>query len=334
MPLLCCDGNREDELMNAHSEVETTMTAMTQDRLGAPDVLHAVKVPVPKPRPGQILVRVHAAGVNPTDWKHRGGKGMLPEPPYVLGWDVSGVVEAVGMGVTLFEPGDEVFGMLPYPLGVGSHAEFAVGPTRAFVPKPSNVDHIQSGALPLAALTAWQALVDTAEVGPGDRVLIHAAAGGVGHLAVQIAKACGAYVIGTASAPKHDFVRGLGADEMIDYRTTDFTEVLSDVDVAFDTLGGDNQLQSLEVLKPGGIMVSILPMPASGLFDRAAELGVRAKLLMVEADHAGMLGIKDLVERDKLRATIAQTYPLTEAARAHEAGETNRTSGKLVLVVD
>ncbi len=312
---------------------EPRMRAISQDHLGGPEVLHEIELPIPKPVPGQILVRVRAAGVNPTDWKHRADSRFLPAPPFVLGWDVCGVVEKVGVGVTLFKPGDEVFGMLPYPYGVGSHAEFVVGPTRAFAPKPKGIDDVQAGALPLVSLTAWQALVDTAEVGPGDRVLIHAAAGGVGHVAVQIAKARGAHVIGTASAPKHDFVRGLGADEMIDYRESDVAEAVKDVDVVLDTLGGENQLQSLKSLRSGGVLVSTLPVPKRGLFDEAAKRDIRVELILVEADHAGMLAIKDLVETDRLRATIAQTFPLADAAEAHRVGEEGHTTGKLVLTM-
>lgn len=312
----------------------TVMRAIRQDELGGPEVLHEALVPRPEPGISQILVRVRTAGVNPTDWKHRAGRGFLADPPRVLGWDVCGVVEQVGLGVTLFKPGDRVFGMLPYPDGVGSHAEFVVGPARAFVHKPEVLDDVQAGALPLAALTAWQSLVDTAGVGDGDRVLIHAAAGGVGHLAVQIAKTRGAYVIGTASAAKHDFVRGLGADEMIDYRETDFAEAVHGVDAVLDTIGDDYQLRSLRTLRRGGTLVSTLPRPAEGLFERAAELGVNAELILVEADHAGMQAVSELAEAGKLRATIAQTFPLADAAKAHEAGETGRTSGKLVLTVD
>ncbi|RBP63597.1 NADPH:quinone reductase-like Zn-dependent oxidoreductase [Brevibacterium sanguinis] len=315
------------------AEAEPTMRAISQDHLGGPEVLHEIELPIPKPVPGQILVRVRAAGVNPTDWKHRGGAGFLPAPPFVLGWDVCGVVEKVGVGVTLFKPGDEVYGMLPYPFGVGSHAEFVVGPTRAFVPKPTTIDEVQAGALPLVSLTAWQALVDTAEVGEGDRVLIHAAAGGVGHVAVQIAKARGAYVIGTASAPKHDFVRDLGADEVVDYRETDVAEGVKDVDVVLDTLGGQNQLESLKSLRDGGVLVSTLPFPKRGLFDAATERGIRVELILVEADHASMLAISDLVESGQLRATIAQTFPLAEAAEAHRVGEEGHTTGKLVLTM-
>lgn len=310
-----------------------TMLAMRQDEFGGPEVLHKARVPRPRPGISEILVRVRAAGVNPTDWKHRASRTFLGDPPYVLGWDVSGVVESVGLGVTLFSPGDEVFGMLPYPHGAGSHAEYVVGRARAFAPKPASVDHVQAGALPLAALTAWQSLVDTAQVAEGDRVLIHAAAGGVGHLAVQIAKARGAYVIGTASSPKHDFVRGLGADEVIDYREVDFAEAVESADVVLDTIGGEYQLRSLRTLRPGGVLVSTLPIPAEGLADEARRLGVRAELILVEADHAGMLAIANLVETGRLRATIADTFPLTDAARAHEAAETGRTAGKLVLTV-
>src|SRR5579875_3934922 len=216
----------------------TTMRAIRQEVLGGPEVLKEVELERPQPGLSQILVRVHAAGLNPTDWKHRAHRIFLGPPPFVLGWDVSGVVEATGFGVTLFKPGDEVFGMLPYPHGAGSHAEYVAGPARAFAFKPREIDHVQAGALPLAALTAWQALVDTARLAAGQRVLIHAAAGGVGHLAVQIAKARGAHVTGTASAANHDLVRGLGADEVIDHRRTDLATAVSGADIALVPYGG------------------------------------------------------------------------------------------------
>lgn len=328
--------------MNAHQDTKehdddstrADMLAIVQDRFGGPEVLYASRLPRPTPGVSEVLVRVRAAGLNPTDWKHRAGDAFTEEPQPVLGWDVSGVVESVGMGVTLFKPGDEVFGMLPYPYGVGSHAEYVTGPTRAFVRKPVTIDHVQAGALPLAALTAWQALVDTAGVAEGDRVLIHAAAGGVGHLAVQIAKSRGAYVIGTASSIKHEYLRSLGIDEVIDYREVDFAEEVRDADIVLDTIGGDYQLRSLRTLRQGGVLISLLPIPERGLFEEADRLGVRAELLLVEADHAGMQAIAYLAETGVLRATIADTFPLPEAARAHEIGETNRTTGKLVLVMD
>ncbi|MFD9324864.1 NADP-dependent oxidoreductase [Streptomyces sp. NPDC060065] len=310
-----------------------TMRVISQHVLGEPEVLEVIEVERPEPRANEILIKVHAAGVNPTDWKHRASGGFLGEPPFVLGWDVSGVVEAVGVGVARFKAGDEVFGMLSYPWGHGSHAEYVAAPARAFVLKPAGVDHIQAGALPLVSLTAWQALVETADVRPGQRVLIHAAAGGVGHVAVQIAKARGAYVIGTASAGKHDFLREIGVDEAIDYRDTDFTEAVKDVDVVLDTLGGDNSVSSLRVLRPGGVVVSILPVGSDDFYEEAERLGVRAVRLLVDADRAGMQAIAELVEAGKLRASIAGTFPLADAAKAHALGDTGRTTGKLVLVV-
>ncbi|MFI8489020.1 NADP-dependent oxidoreductase [Streptomyces rubrogriseus] len=311
-----------------------TMRAIGQDVLGGPEVLKEVRPERPEPRPNEVLVRVRAAGVNPTDWKHRATGGFLGEPPFVLGWDVSGVVESVGIGVAAFRPGDEVFGMLSYPFGHGSHAEYVTAPARTFTRKPSGIDHVQAGALPLVSLTAWQALVERAEVQPGQRVLVHAAAGGVGHVAVQIAKARGARVIGTASAGKHEFLRSLGADETVDYRETDFAEAVKDVDVVLDTIGGDTSLRSLRVLRPGGVVVSILPVGSDDFYEEAGRLGVRAVRMLVDADRAGMEEIARLVGAGRLRATIAQTFPLAEAARAHALGETGRTTGKLVLEVD
>ncbi|MEU1181428.1 NADP-dependent oxidoreductase [Streptomyces sp. NPDC005820] len=311
-----------------------TMRVIGQDVLGGPEVLKEKEVERPAPRANEVLVRVRAAGVNPTDWKHRATGGFLGEPPFVLGWDLSGTVEAVGIGVATFAPGDEVFGMLPYPYGHGSHAEYAVAPVRALWHKPAGVDHVQAGALPLVSLTAWQALVENAGLEAGQRVLIHAAAGGVGHVAVQIAKARGAYVIGTASAGKHTFLRGLGVDEVIDYRETEFTEAVKDVDVVLDTLGGENATRSLRVLRPGGVVVSILPAGSREFHEEAGRLGVRAVRMLVDADRAGMRTIAELVEAGKLRATIAGTFPLADAAEAHRLGDTGRTTGKLVLTVD
>jgi NADPH:quinone reductase-like Zn-dependent oxidoreductase len=308
------------------------MRAVTQDELGGPEVLKVTEVERPAPGLSQILVRLYASGVNPTDWKHRAHRIFLGPPPFVLGWDVSGVVEETGFGVTLFKPGDEVFGMLPYPHGVGSHAEYAVGPTRAFALKPGNIDHVQAAALPLVGLTAWQALAETARLEPGQRVLIHAAAGGVGHVAVQIAKALGAQVIGTASADRHPLLRELGADELIDYRTTDFAAAAGNVDVVLDSIGGDYSARSLRTLRRGGLLISLLPLPAD-VAAEAAQLGIRAQVMLAEADRAGMNAIADLVTQGKLRPVIAGTFPLADAAGAHALGDTGHVAGKLVLAM-
>ncbi|MDI1458388.1 NADP-dependent oxidoreductase [Streptomyces sp. ATE26] len=315
-------------------DVNNTMRAIGQDVLGGPEVLKEVRLERPAPRPNEVLVRVRAAGVNPTDWKHRATGGFLGEPPFVLGWDVSGEVAETGIGVAAFRPGDEVFGMLPYPFGHGSHAEYVTVPARALTHKPASIDHVQAGALPLVSLTAWQALTEHADVRPGQRVLVHAAAGGVGHVAVQIAKARGAYVIGTASAGKHGFLREIGVDEAVDYRSTDFAEAVRDVDVVLDTLGGDTSVRSLRVLRPGGVVVSILPVGSPEFYEEAERLGVRAVRMLVDADRSGMNAVAELVESGRLRATVAGTFPLAEAAKAHELGDTGRTTGKLVLLVD
>lgn len=314
--------------------ISATMRTSIQYALGSPDVLEVVDVPRPEPRPNEILVRVLAAGLNPTDFKHRAAKRFVQDPPLTLGWDVSGVVEAVGVGVARYAPGDEVFGMLPYPFGHGSHAEFVAAPARLFARKPRTVDHVQAGALPLVCLTAWQALVEYANVQPGQRVLVHAAAGGVGHVAVQIAKARGAYVVGTASAVKHDFLRQLGADEAIDYQSEDFVERAKDIDVLLDTIGGETGVRSLRTVRPGGIVVSIVPLGSDDFFREAEQLGVRAARMLVDSSRAQLEAIAALVDDGALRATIADTFALAQIADAHRLAETGRTSGKIVITMD
>ncbi|MER5726960.1 NADP-dependent oxidoreductase [Streptomyces sp. NPDC002138] len=306
------------------------MRAVVVSQWGGPEVLTETTIDRPEPGPTEVLVRVHAAGVNPVDWKTR-ASGVLIDwaPTPIVGWDVSGTVEAVGMGVTLFQPGDEVFGMPHFPKQAGGYAEYVTAPARHFVRKPAALDHVAAAALPLAALTAWQALVDTADLRAGQRVLIHAAAGGVGHLAVQIAKARGAYVIGTASAAKHDLLRELGADELIDYRSSDFAEAVRDVDVVLDTIGGDYGKRSLRVLRPGGHLVTI----AGGDGLAVDADGVRVSVLLVEPDRQGLTALAALAEEGALRPLIDTVLPLEQAARAHEIGELGRTTGKIVLTV-
>lgn len=311
----------------------TSMRAAVQSALGGPEVLEVVDVPRPEPRTNEVLVRVHAAGLNPTDWKHRADGGFLGDPPFVLGWDLSGVVEAVGVGVARFRPGDEVIGMLSYPFGHGAHAEYVAAPARVFTKKPASLDHVRAAALPLVSLTAWQALVENADLQEGQRVLVHAAAGGVGHVAVQIAKARGAHVIGTASAAKHEFLRGLGVDEAIDYRTQDFAEAVKDVDVVLDTIGHDTSTRSLRTLRPGGIAVSILPIGSDRFFREAERLGVRAVRMLVDSSRADLSAVAELVEAGLLRPSVEQTFPLERIADAHRAGETGRTTGKIVITM-
>ncbi len=307
-------------------QARTTMGAISQQALGGPEVLTEVEVDRPQPGPVQVLVRVHAAGVNPADWQAR-ANGWGGAVPRILGFDVSGVVEAVGLGVTLYRPGDEVFGMPDFPSLPGCYAEYVTAPPRHLVRKPAGVDHVQAAALPQAGLTAWQALVDIAEVQPGQRVLIHAAAGGVGHLAVQIAKHLGAHVVGTARAPKHDFLRAVGADEVIDYTHEDFAEELDGLDAVVDTVGGDYGPRSLRTLRRGGTLVSLVSTVDDDLRRQAAERDIWTGFTLTEPDHAGMQAIADLVDAGKLRAEIATILPLAQAARAHQLGETGHTTG-------
>ncbi|WP_404827798.1 NADP-dependent oxidoreductase [Conexibacter stalactiti] len=312
------------------------MRAVVADGWGGPEVLRERDLPRPAPGPTEIAVAVHAAGVNPVDWFSRstGGFGLWAEPP-VIGWDVSGVVTAVGPGASLHRVGDEVYGLPRFPHQAGAYAEVVVAPSRQFAPKPAALSHVEAAALPLAGLTAWQALAEVARVQPGQRVLVHAAGGGVGHIAVQLAKALGAEVIGTASAAKHAWLRELGADQLIDHATSDFAAELRDVDVVLDTRGGDYAARSLDVLRDGGTLVSINNPgePGAEVAAAAAARGIATGFTLVEPDRHGLLELARLVEAGRLRPAIAATFALAEAGRAHQLGEQGRTAGKIVLTV-
>ncbi|MGW3917140.1 NADP-dependent oxidoreductase [Streptomyces sp. NPDC005070] len=304
------------------------MRKVMQSRLGGPDVLDVVDVEVPEPGPTEVLVEVKAAGVNPVDWKMRAAGG-LGDPPFSVGWDLSGVVAAVGPGVTRFKVGDEVFGMPRFPSEAGAYANYVTAPSRHLAAKPSRLSHAQAAGLPLAGLTGWQALVAVAGIAAGQRILIPAAAGGVGHLAVQIAKARGAYVIGTASAAKHDFVRRLGADEVIDYRTADVASQVTNVDVLLATVAG--QIQELAgTLAPGGRVVALNGADAASV-QWAVENGLRADFMLVEPDRFDLESLASLVQDGLLDVHIDTVFPLEQVADAHRLGEQGRTTGKIVL---
>ncbi|MBO2458835.1 NADP-dependent oxidoreductase [Actinomadura violacea] len=306
------------------------MRAVIQRAWGGPDVLEVAEVPRPEAGPGEVLVRVAAAGVNPADWKIRSGAvRRFGEPPFTLGLDVAGVVEAVGGGVSGFRPGDAVFGNTAPP--DGSYAEFVAVPQERLAHVPDGLDLVHAAALPTAALTAWQPLVRVAGVSAGQRVLVHAAGGGVGHLAVQIAKARGAYVIGTARAAKHAFLRGLGADELVDYTVEDFAEAVRDVDVVLDPIAGDYGPRSLRTLKPGGLLVDVRGTGPDRTEVRrlADEAGLRFTgfgFAPSGADLAELAGAG-------VRAVVDEVLPLEDAAKAHALSETGRVAGKIVLAV-
>ncbi len=312
------------------------MRIVVATEAGAPDVLRVEEMPVPEPIPTEVLVRVHAAGVNPVDWKTRKGEGMagvLGEPPWRIGWDVAGVVEEVGMGVTRFRPGDEVFGMPWFPRAAGAYADYVTCPARQLALRPEGLEFTAAAALPLAGLTAWQALVDTAGLQAGQRVLVHAAAGGVGHLAVQIAKALGAEVYGTASAAKHDFLRSLGVDRPIDYHAEAFEEVATGMDVVLDLIGTwDYGIRSLTALAEGGTLLEIPSGADPDVLEAAEQQGKVATGMLVEPDGAGLERIAQLCRDGKLTPALEEPLPLEQAARAHSLGEEGRTQGKRVLV--
>ncbi|GHC68824.1 NADP-dependent oxidoreductase [Streptomyces flavofungini] len=307
------------------------MRAVKQETFGGPEVLRTVEVDRPVPLGGEVLVRVRAAGVNPVDVAVRSSAyPLLGEPPFGVGWDISGVVAEAGPGAR-FAVGDEVFGMPFFPRAANGYAEYVAAPSRQVARKPATLDHVQAAAIPLAALTAWQGLVDAARVSEGQRVLVHRAAGGVGHFAVQIAKARGAHVIAMAGAPKHDFVRGLGADEVIDYRTTDFTEAVRDVEVVFDSSSEGER--SLSVLRPGGTLVSIMEHGDRELAARVQAAGRRFAGVSVEPDYASLEAIAQLVDAGRIRPHVAETFPLDDAAKAHELVGSGTVQGKVVLSV-
>ncbi|GAA4594280.1 NADP-dependent oxidoreductase [Planotetraspora phitsanulokensis] len=310
-----------------------TMKAIRQHEFGGPGVLRFEDVPRPEPIGTEVRVRVQAAGVNPVDFKTRSGRGPLRTLPFTVGWDVAGVVDELGGGVTRFAVGDEVLGMPWFPREAAAYAEYVTAPSRQFVRKPAGMSVAEAAALPLAGLTAWQALVDTAGVEEGQRVLIHAAAGGVGHLAVQIAKARGAHVIGTASPRNHETLTELGADELIDYRATRFEDAVRDVDVVFDLIGGDTGLRSLTVLRPGGLLIEVPSGASAEVLAAAEKEGVRATGFLVEPDAEGLAGLVGLYESGRLKVLVSKRFPLSEAAAAHEAAEHDHSIGKIILTV-
>ncbi len=308
---------------------EGTMRAVRFHDYGPPEVLVIEEVPRPQPGEGQVLVRVYAAGVNPIDWKLRRGDMRRFRPlelPAIPGIDLAGTVEATGPGVTAFQPGQAVFGS-----GSGAYAEFALAPADNLAPIPGKLSFDEAAATPIGARTAWTSLFDAAGLQPGQRLLVNGAAGGVGHFAVQLGRWKGAHVIGVASTANLDFVRSLGAGEVIDYTTTPVESVAHDVDVVLETVGGAGTERLLAVLRPGGVIVSIAgPVPEAA----AQERGVRVARPTPPASLGALLRqIAELIEAGTLQPVVGRVFPFEQAAQAHALSETGHGRGRIVLHV-
>jgi NADPH:quinone reductase-like Zn-dependent oxidoreductase len=308
---------------------ETSMRAVRLHEYGPPSVLIVDDVDRPVPAAGEVLIRVHAAGVNPIDWKLRAGflQQFMPVTlPHIPGLDVAGTVEALGDGVTEFAVGERVFGR-----GTGTYAEFAVAPTTTIAQIPDGVSFEQAAPLHVGGETAWVALFDDARLEASQRLLVQGGAGGVGAIAVQLGHWKGAYVIATASTANVDFVRSLGADEVIDYTSVNVEDAVHDVDVVLDTVGGEVTAHSWSVLKPGGILVVIAGMPD---VEAAAARGVRTSGVNHPAETRPVLEeLARLVASGDVKPQIGQVFPLEDAAQAHAASETGHGRGRILLTV-
>jgi NADPH:quinone reductase-like Zn-dependent oxidoreductase len=304
------------------------MKAIRIHNFGGPEVLKYEDVPEPQPNPGEIRIKIVASGVNPIDWKIRRGLiGSFPLP-MIMGLDVAGTVDIVGQGEASFQPGDEVFAKVA--IGQGGYAEYTVAHTTEVARKPKSIGFIESAAIPTAGLAAWQSIFDLARLEKGQSVLIHGAAGGVGTFAVQFAKWKGAYVTGTASEKNIEFLRNLGADEVIDYKNQRFEDLVGNVDVVLDTVGGDTFERSWGVLKPGGFLVTTVANIPEGAPEK---YGVRAKRIVTQSDGKELAQIAAIIDEQKIKPIVTTVLPLTDVRKAHQMSETRHSRGKIVLRV-
>jgi NADPH:quinone reductase-like Zn-dependent oxidoreductase len=296
------------------------MRIVTQSNFGGPEVLKVSTAERPKALPTEVVVRVKAIGINPIEAFIRSGAfPMLGAPPFILGWDISGVIEEIVPGVNRFKVGDEVFGMPLFPRQAGAYAEYFAAPSRQLAFKPKSIDHAHAAALPLVGLTAYQSLIEVAAVHPGQRVLIHGAAGGLGHIAVQLAKFCGAEVIATASASKHAFLRSLGVDQIIDYTTVDFAQAAREIDVVLETIGNGYAQRSLPTLKDGGLLITVVERTNADLEQQTIAAGKRFAGIAVEPDYVALEWLAELVDTGKLKIHVDRTFPMEGVAAAHNA---------------
>jgi NADPH:quinone reductase-like Zn-dependent oxidoreductase len=310
------------------------MKAVRIERYGNEEVMELAEVDRPKPGENQLLVKVRAAAVNPVDWKIRDGLGEMfgMKLPLILGCEVAGTVDAFGSagpsrtGGMDLAVGDAVYGFLS--AYSGGYAEYVAAPASEFVRKPKQIDFDTAASVPVGALTAWQGIFDHGKLGSGQRILITGASGAVGSMAVQLAKVKGAYVIGTGSGRNAAFVRGLGADEFIDYKKAKFEEEVSGVDVVFDTVGGETQERAFQTLKRGGFLVSTVSPPSA---EKAKEFGVTGTMVAVRPDPEQLAEISRLVESGKLKMRVATVLPLAEVKKAHQLSASGHADGKIIL---
>lgn len=310
------------------------MQAIVLNQAGGVDQLIYQAADMPVPQAGELLVKVKAFGINPMDVVVRSNEQTLtaflgPQRPAILGWDVAGEVAGIGPDVSGFELGDAVFALS----NGRAYAEYVTVSAAMSVHKPASVSYTQAAGVPVAAITAWQALVKRGSIKPGDRVLIQAGAGGVGHFAIQLAKHFGAYVATTASAKNHDFVRSLGADQVIDYTRDVFEQVLQEVDLVLDTLGGEIRERSLAVLKPGGTLVTIIPPLPEEFVDKAQQQGIQLTLLIGQSSTEDMQSLANLLATGAIKAHVSTVYSFDQITQAHQAIESKRTVGKIVVEI-
>jgi NADPH:quinone reductase-like Zn-dependent oxidoreductase len=308
-----------------------TMRVVNIYEFGGSEVLRLESAFIPTPAEGEVLVKVHATSINPVDVKTRAGSAFAgkykDQLPVVLGWDVSGVVEAVGTSVTEFKVGDELYGMPLFPDLAKTYADYLVAPANQLARKPQNLPHAEAAALPLVGLTAHQGL-EAMNLQVGETLLVHAAAGGVGHVVVQLAKARGAKVICTASAKNLEFLKNLGADEVVDYTQTPFEQVVKKVNAVFDCVGGEVQARSFSVLRSGGRLVSILGKPSEELADKH---GVKTFQILVKPDKAGLEHLTQLIEAGRVKPVVQEVFVLEDIAKAHDLVATGHVRGKVVV---
>jgi NADPH:quinone reductase-like Zn-dependent oxidoreductase len=315
------------------------MKAIEIKNAGGVENLVNIQIDTPTVSEGEVLIKVKAISINPVDYKARESDGMLnavlgPKRPWILGWDISGTVEAIGKNVTDYKIGDAVFGMINFPGHGKAYAEYVAAPITHIAKKPENVTDEEAAAATLAALTAWQAIATNAKIKKGDRVLIHGAAGGVGHYAVQFAKHLGAYVIGTASARNREFVLGLGADEFIDYQTQSFENEVSELDFVFDLFGDAIFDKSVQTVKKGGQIIALLDNLTEEQVAYSKSLGITSYRIIVHSNGEDMEQIATLLENGIVKSHVSATFSFDAMREAHLQVATGRTRGKVVVVMD